>query len=608
MKKCESSKLKSIFSVSLISLLLMAGISLFYSCEQNSVGIFKDNIEYDETSIVSDSIFSILTDYYNSNPDSAIIMADSLEKEFVREGNSSDLLRLYSFLSELYQYRKNDHNTTLEYLIMALDVIADNPDLQFDPTYLYVNIGNIMYQYRLYDDAIYIYRQIPKLTNAEGDPKKMALIYNNIGLSFQKKEMEDSARYYYDKAVPYVYDAKQATAILVLQYNNYVSSLMIQLGDLDSIPYFYNKSMIFFDGMDKVLDDYPSDYASQYKIDIQLEYCKNKVKSLDYMSQYHIDNDNVNEAINLLKEAVGYSKTTNNLLLSADLYLSIADAYVINESFDTAIVYTDSAITIFKDYSIYQNLEMSYRRKADISLLMNNDLEYLSANEIADKYMDTLKTIQTSDDLILMKIELAAKPVQLAMKNIELSRNDKIKTIDNQKFLIGLLIGILIFLVIGFIVYSKLYRNLQNTRVRLAHTTIEKISDKKVSEGNKSHLKDSVEQELLVKFESEIVNKKVYLQSNMSLNLVAEKLETNRSYISKIINSVYKMNYNDYINKLRIDEACNIICNNTNPNFTIDHLYSEVGFGGKTTFYTAFKKYTGVTPAVFFNLNNQAKS
>ena len=100
------------------------------------------------------------------------------------------------------------------------------------------------------------------------------------------------------------------------------------------------------------------------------------------------------------------------------------------------------------------------------------------------------------------------------------------------------------------------------------------------------------------------MNKKAFLESNLTLNVIAEKLETNRSYISRIINTVYGMNFNDYINKLRINEACTIICNNTNPNFTIDHLFSEVGFTGKSTFYAAFKKYSGVTPAVFFKMNN----
>ncbi|MDY0143231.1 MAG: AraC family transcriptional regulator, partial [Bacteroidales bacterium] len=565
-------------------------------------------VEYDDSYIAADSSLTVLRHYYNTDPDTAIIMALELEKKFIDDNNSRGLLRVYSFLSELYQYRKNDPNLTLAYLTQALNIISENPNLQFDPIYLYINVGNIMFNYGLFDEAIFIYRQIPKIYNIEDKPRIMALIDSNIGLSFKEMRQVDSARYYFDKTLDYINEVTQDRTMLLIQYNNYVSSLFSQNGVVDSIPYYYNNSVLLFNSLDKTLEKYAGKHTDYYKINIQLDYYRNKMMSYAEMSKYFIAKEEFFQAIGMLNEAIESSRKANNSMWTGDLFLSLSEAYILSGANDTAEIYVDSAIMIFKNFSSYDNLEKAYRKKSHINNLSNDqDLTDAFLN-IAEYYHDTLSHIETSDELMLMKIQLAAKPVQLAMKNIEMSRNDKILTIKKQTFLIKLLVVGLFLVIIISVVYYKLYRNHKNTRFQLAHRTMEQFSDEIAARENISKSRDSIDQELLLRFAHEVIEKKIYLESSLSLVAVAEKLGSNRSYVSKLINTVYKMNYNDYINKLRIDEACRIICSNTDSNFTIDHLYSKVGFVGKTTFYTAFKKYTGVTPAVFFKINNNTRT
>ncbi|MDD4148797.1 MAG: helix-turn-helix domain-containing protein [Bacteroidales bacterium] len=600
----RSLRITVLLSASIFSLLSL----LLYSCQSNSEDSFGYEINNDNSSNVADSSFVVLKHYYNSNPDTAVIMALELEKKYIDDNNSRGLLRVYSFLSELYQYRKNDPNLTLAYLTKALNIISMNPDLQFDPIYLYVNVGNVMFSYGLFNEAIYIYRQIPKIYSLEDKSKIMGLINSNIGLSFEELGQTDSARYYFDKSLISINRAIQGRTILLIQYNNYVSSIFSQNGVFDSLPYYYNNSVALFNSIDKNLLNNLNDKTDQNKINIQIDYHKNKMMSLYEMSKYYIAKKDFSEAISMLDEAVISSRKANSLMWTGDLFLSLSDTYILDGKNETAEIYLDSAIMIFKDFSAYDNLETAFRKKSDIFYQANDKKASKILLGIAEEYHDTLKNLQSSDELMLMKIQLAAKPVQLAMKNIEMSRNEKILTIKKQTFLIKLLVAALFLIIIISVVYYRLYRNLKNTRFQLAHRTMEQFNDENATGGNNSHARDSIEQELLLKFEYEVIEKKIYLESSLNLVVVAEKLDSNRSYISKLINTVYKMNYNDYINKLRIDEACRIICSNTDSNFTIDHLYSKVGFVGKTTFYTAFKKYTGVTPAVFFKINNQART
>jgi YesN/AraC family two-component response regulator len=92
----------------------------------------------------------------------------------------------------------------------------------------------------------------------------------------------------------------------------------------------------------------------------------------------------------------------------------------------------------------------------------------------------------------------------------------------------------------------------------------------------------------------------------LTLSDLSEKLETNKTYLSQAINSEYG-NFSEYLNRLRIVEACRLIQNGLDPKFSIDHLYSEVGFSARTTFYAAFKKFTGVSPSQFHQINGKQR-
>ncbi len=576
------------------------------SCNVNNDD-FTDRELNEQLQTSQDTAFNTLIYYYNNCPDSVSIVAQSMETRFIDEDNLTELISLYSFMSEFYQHRRKNPEIALDYLLKALEIAVENPEIKYDKTYLYISIGNILYTYELYDEAIFIYKQISKITDVSKRPSVMFLINNNIALSFRNSNQADSARHYFDNTLQYISQIKNREIVYKAQYYNYLSSLAYYMGNIDSLPLYFKKSNKLLKGLIRVVNKYPVDYAETYFDDVKINYYRNKVNSLDWMGQYYFDKNIMDSAIIYWSEANHFSLISKDITRSVDISLNLSGAYLKKQNLNYAMEYVDSALEILKTEDVnYEQIELAYRNKADVFSLMGNDIEMSIAEDIADRYRDTLLSNDTTNNISLMQIELAVKPVQLEMKEIELGWKEKTQTVERQNLLIKLLIGIILFIVISLIIYYKLFLSLRRTRVRLAESTIEKISPEKIHSGNSKQLKSSVEKELLEKFKSEILVNKVYLEPNINLNQIAERLETNRSYISKIINTVYKMNFSDYINKLRINQACIIISKNKDPKFTIDHLYSKVGFIGKSTFYNAFKKYTGVTPAVFFNMNNQA--
>ena len=65
----------------------------------------------------------------------------------------------------------------------------------------------------------------------------------------------------------------------------------------------------------------------------------------------------------------------------------------------------------------------------------------------------------------------------------------------------------------------------------------------------------------------------------------------------KLINDNLHKNFTDYINEYRIEEAKQLIQDNSL--YTIEAIGNQSGFNSKSAFYKAFKKITNTTPAKF---------
>ena len=106
-------------------------------------------------------------------------------------------------------------------------------------------------------------------------------------------------------------------------------------------------------------------------------------------------------------------------------------------------------------------------------------------------------------------------------------------------------------------------------------------------------------------FEKFIAEEKNYLDPQISLEKSADALNVNKSYLSRILNQELNISFNDYVNKLRVEEAKNILDETEFANYTLSAIGLEAGFNSKSTFYSAFKKFTGKTPSDYQKMIKQ---
>ncbi|SMC42615.1 helix-turn-helix domain-containing protein [Cellulophaga tyrosinoxydans] len=118
--------------------------------------------------------------------------------------------------------------------------------------------------------------------------------------------------------------------------------------------------------------------------------------------------------------------------------------------------------------------------------------------------------------------------------------------------------------------------------------------DKKNSKGN------ILFQQLLNDFE----NQKIYLNPNLSLDVLAAKYNVSSGYLSQIINKYSDEGLADLVNNLRIKEAQNMLLDKSFENYTIESIALESGFNTKTNFYKVFKKLVGLTPNEYKKVQN----
>lgn len=98
-----------------------------------------------------------------------------------------------------------------------------------------------------------------------------------------------------------------------------------------------------------------------------------------------------------------------------------------------------------------------------------------------------------------------------------------------------------------------------------------------------------------------------YLKHGYSLRNLADDLNITYTYLSFIINREFGMNFNDLINKYRIDHLKNLLDQKESSLYTLEGIAYRSGFSSRSTFYRAFYKTTGRIPSEFVRQRQEEK-
>ncbi|MEO0528086.1 MAG: AraC family transcriptional regulator [Bacteroidota bacterium] len=96
-----------------------------------------------------------------------------------------------------------------------------------------------------------------------------------------------------------------------------------------------------------------------------------------------------------------------------------------------------------------------------------------------------------------------------------------------------------------------------------------------------------------------MAEEKLFKNSKLTVNEVAEQLNIPRQHLSEILNVHMKIGFQDLLNQYRVEEFIECLQNETYKNYTLLGIANEVGFSSKSSFNTTFKKLKGITPSQY---------
>ncbi|KGO78588.1 hypothetical protein Q763_17675, partial [Flavobacterium beibuense F44-8] len=273
--------------------------------------------------------------------------------------------------------------------------------------------------------------------------------------------------------------------------------------------------------------------------------------------------ENYTKSINYLQKSLPNIKTNEDFVNIALTNMYIGKDYLKLNHDKKGIKYLLKVDSILQKHH-YANLDLRetyelfinyYKKKNDLENQLKYTNRLLEADRILEKnYKDLIHTIHKEYDTA----ELVA------------SKNNLEKTLKRNKVISYSIYGVgsIIILVITYMLVAnykkqKTYRLKYNELIAKTKeyeslpelpTTVPKVTPEGL-DINKEIISK------ILKGLREFEKKKNYLNSGITQSALAEELETNTTYLSKVINHYKEKNFNSYLNELRVNHAVSLLKN-----------------------------------------------
>ncbi|MBN2669387.1 MAG: tetratricopeptide repeat protein [Bacteroidales bacterium] len=440
---------------------------------------------------------------------------------------------------------KGDYIKAIDFFNKNLEIYKKNHNTKSEAL-TYFNIGVIYWEQKEYKKALQIFEETESIYAEIKDEYSLAEVYNNIALIYAATNDSIHALNYFKKAIENSEKTNNRYVLGTALMN--VASIIDNGSNTNKVKEYYQKSLDIFRSL-----GYKKGEASlllnlsilQFKQQQNEIALKNAKAGLQIATQIRAINFQI-EAYEILVNIYNQRKAYN---------LSV-------ESYKALLALKDSM------FSIETNKQI---------------------NEIIEKHESKRKQ---------EKLEL----LELTNKNQRLI----IEKAEHQNIILSIiLIAVFILLSLIFYLYLSKQRDLKrriadNIKTAKEDLLFEQLLKQKANEKYKdSTLNVEQKDKLINELANLLIEEKYFLKPNLTIDILANQLGTNKTYLSQVINEHYATNFNSFINEYRIKEARKMLITQDYNNYSLEGIASIVGFNNRASFITAFKKYTGVTPSVF---------
>ncbi len=150
-----------------------------------------------------------------------------------------------------------------------------------------------------------------------------------------------------------------------------------------------------------------------------------------------------------------------------------------------------------------------------------------------------------------------------------------------------------LILVIPALAFSILLFIIGYLGIKQTYTINEFVTDEGESDYYvESYTFGTLKKQLINLFEKE----KIYIRNDLRINQVGKMLNSNRTYISKLINEEFNCSFTDFVNNYRIEEAKNLLKSEQSNLYTLEFIAESAGFTSAGSLIRIFKQFEATTP------------
>ena len=169
-----------------------------------------------------------------------------------------------------------------------------------------------------------------------------------------------------------------------------------------------------------------------------------------------------------------------------------------------------------------------------------------------------------------------------------------IRTMESSFLLVLIVLQLSIAIVILFLIFRRFPpRTIAGRQKATGRQEMDTEKKKYAHSGISQALAGDLKDKVLQLMEDE----KVYLDADLKLKDLADRLGLSVPNTSQLINQNLHKDFNTFINEYRIKAAIGLLENNAT--LSLRNVAYETGFNNNVTFYKAFKKFKGTSPSEY---------
>ena len=264
----------------------------------------------------------------------------------------------------------------------------------------------------------------------------------------------------------------------------------------------------------------------------------------------------------------------------------------------------------------YKKVDSSFQKKQKLysyfGKVYKTLFNYYSKHGTPTERLESVKKLIRVDSLLHDKHMNYNKQLMEGYERpkLEFEKQQLIKTIARQKkrtqfYSMAFILGLVVLAGVALFVYKRQqgYKSRYKTLINQTHqvTTTSQI----VPPSETLDVAPELAEDILSKLE-QFEAQQGFLDNDLSLLSLAKFLETNASYLSKILKHYKGNSYTNYIKELRINYAITELKTNKKlRSYTIKAIAELVGFNNAESFSKAFYKKAGIYPSFYIKQLNK---